>query len=51
MKVKDLAEYCKSVNINCDICDFKEACRNMSIFLEGLSPIGVIEFVEQNSEV
>ena len=46
MKVKELAEYCKSIEIDCYVCRYKEKCEKMTNILEEISPIGLIEFIE-----
>ena len=50
MKIKDLANYCKSIDIDCRICEHKENCREMLRHLEDQSPYGVVKMVETNME-
>lgn len=51
MKIKDMAVYCKSIEINCDICEHKRECEAMQSFLEDLSPYGVVKLVEENQDM
>lgn len=51
MKIKDMAVYCKSIEINCDICEHKRECKAMQCFLEDLSPYGVVKLVEENQDM
>ncbi len=51
MKLKDLAVYCKSIEINCDVCEHKSKCEEMQADLEDLSPYGVVKMVEDNKEI
>ena len=51
MKIKDMAVYCKSIEINCDICEHTEECRAMQADLEDLSPYGVVKMVENNKDI
>lgn len=50
MKIKDLAMYCKSIKINCEICKHQAECNNLQEFLIDLSPCGVIDLVKNNKD-
>ena len=51
MKIKDLATYCKSIEIDCDICEHKRECAKLQAFLEDQAPYGVVRLVEHNEEI
>lgn len=51
MKIRDLAKYCDSININCDICEHKRECESMQAFLEDLSPYGVVKLVVKDEDI
>lgn len=51
VKIKDMAVYCKSIEINCDICEHKRECEEMQSFLEDLSPYGVVQLVKENRDI
>ena len=48
MRIKELAEKCKEVNIDCDVCTCKEECNLLQHNLEDMSPFGLVEMVEEN---
>lgn len=50
MNIKELANYCKSIEIDCRKCEHKEKCREMQEHLEDLSPFGVVKMVESNMD-
>ena len=50
MTIKELAHYCKSINIDCDRCEHKSECQKMSAHLEDISPCGVVQMVEENRD-
>lgn len=51
MKIKELAKYCKSIEINCDICDHTSECERFTEKLEDISPYGAIELIEDNEDL
>lgn len=51
IQIKELAKYCNSININCSICEKKDACDSFTNIMEDLSPIGVVGFVNSNEEI
>lgn len=42
MNVKELGEYCNSININCDVCEHKKECEKFTNVIEEISPCGFI---------
>ena len=50
MKIRELATYCKSIDIDCDRCEHKDACKQMQSFLEDQSPYGLVKFVDENKD-
>ena len=50
MKIRELATYCKSIDIDCDKCEHKASCENLQNFLEDQSPYGLVRFVDDNSD-
>ena len=42
MNVKELGEYCNSIDINCDICEKKNECAKFTNLLEEISPCGFL---------
>lgn len=36
MTIREFAEYCKSINIDCDKCEKKELCQHMLCLLEDI---------------
>ena len=52
MKIKELAEYCKSIDIDCENCKYHELCnQKLPWRLEDISPYGLVELVESNEEL
>jgi hypothetical protein len=51
MKIQDLAVYCRTIEINCDICEHKRECKAMQAHLEDLSPYGVVKMVDNNENM
>lgn len=51
MKFSELANYCESIDINCDVCEHQKECKHMLTHLEDLSPKGVREMVEKDMEL
>lgn len=51
MKIRELADYCKSIIINCDKCIHKEKCDNMQNMLEDISPLGIVDMIDENEDV
>jgi len=50
MKIKELADYCKSVEIDCDKCEHKYICEKFVSAIEDASPFGIVEMVEENRD-
>lgn len=50
MTIKELAEYCRTIDIDCDKCEHKSECQKMSAYLEDISPYGVVQMVEENRD-
>ena len=50
MTIKELAEYCKTIEINCDKCGHKGECKKVSSYLEDISPYGIVQMVEENRD-
>ena len=48
ISLSKLAEYCKSIDIDCDVCDHKTECEKMSSSLEDISPYGLIKKVKED---
>lgn len=48
VSLSKLAEYCKSIEINCDICEHQKECKKMSSSLEDISPHGLIKKVKED---
>ncbi len=51
MKIRELADYCKSIELNCDKCIQKKKCDNMQNMLEDISPLGIVDMVDNNKDV
>lgn len=51
MKIRELAEYCCSIEIDCDKCENKAQCEEMGNILQDMSPFGVVAFVDENTEL
>jgi hypothetical protein len=51
MKLLELAEYCKKIEIDCDVCEHKSECdRFQSFVTDGASPYAVVEAVNNNRQ-
>lgn len=48
MKIRELAEKCKERNIKCADCPYEETCENLTKKLKTISPIGLVDMVEEN---
>ena len=46
--LSELANYCKSIEIDCDICEKQKECKRMLSALEDISPYGLIKLVNEN---
>lgn len=51
MKLVQLANYCETIEINCDICEHKKECEIFTYKLEEISPFGLIDLVNKNPEL
>ena len=48
VSLSKLAEYCQSIEINCDICEHQKECAKMLSSLEDISPYGLIKKVKED---
>lgn len=48
VSLSKLAEYCKSIDINCDVCEHQKECKKMSSSLEDISPYGLVKKVKED---
>lgn len=46
--LSELADYCKSIDIDCDVCTKQKECKKMLAALEDISPYGLIKLVNEN---
>ena len=46
--LSELADYCKSIDIDCDVCTKQAECKKMLAALEDISPYGLIKLVNSN---
>lgn len=51
MKIRELAEYCKSIDIDCDKCEYQAQCQQLAYKLEEISAFGVVELIDDNEEL
>lgn len=52
MRIRELAEYCESINIECDECEHRNLCeQSLPHMLEDIAPCGLVELVECNKEL
>lgn len=51
IRIKELAEYCNSINIDCSVCEKKGACMGFEARIEDISPIGLVGLVNGNEEI
>lgn len=51
IRIKELAEYCNSINIDCSVCEKKGACMKFEARIEDISPMGLVELVNSNEEI
>lgn len=47
MKIRKLGEYCKSIDIDCDICEKQSECKELTEQLEDVSPYGLVELLDE----
>ena len=50
MTIKELAEECKK-SVNCDECSCTKSCNILRDVLEDMSPMGLVEMVEENLNI
>lgn len=50
MKFSELAKYCESISINCDLCKCQKECSNCAEYVKELSPVGIEEMVKEDKE-
>ena len=48
VSLSELAEYCKSIDINCDICTHQKECKKMLSSLEDISPYGLLKKIKED---
>lgn len=51
MKIRELADYCKSININCDEYIHKKKCDNWEEVIAYASPVMIVDMVDKNKDV
>ena len=51
MKIRELAKYCESIDIDCDKCEHKKECQKLAYELDEISAIGVVELIDSNKEL
>lgn len=51
MKIRELADYCKSININCDECIHKKKCDNWEEVIAYATPVMIVDMVDKNKDV
>lgn len=51
IRIKELAKYCNLINIDCYICEKKDACDSFMNRIEDISPIGIVELVNSDKEI
>ena len=51
MKIRDLAEYCEAICIDCDNCVHTAECNNLQNELEDISPYSLIDILDRNVDI
>ena len=51
MKIRELAEYCKSISIDCSKCEHQAQCQQLAYELEEMSAFRVVELIDDNEEL
>lgn len=51
IKISELANYCKSIEVDCSICENKDACDAFSEKIEDISPKGLMELVNVDKTI
>lgn len=51
MKIRELAKYCESIDIDCDICEHKKECEDFNNRMKEISPYGMIEMADNGIEL
>jgi len=51
MKITELADYCKSIGIDCEECEHEDECKQLINKLEDISPFGLITLIEIDDEL
>ena len=51
MKIRELAKYCESIDIDCDVCANKKECDDFQYRLEDMSPFGVVGMIDNNIDL
>ena len=51
MQIMELATYCKENEIDCNTCKYALQCRLLLSKLEDISPIGLVEFIQNNGKI
>ena len=48
MRVRELMDYCKSIEIDCDKCEHQTQCNHLGELLVGLSPCVLGEMISND---
>lgn len=51
MEIRELAKKCKERNVECDNCPYVEECEQLTGILEDISPVGLINMVNENHKI
>lgn len=51
MTIRELANICKERNIDCDDCPHINECNTLTNKLEEISPMRLIELIDNNEEI
>ena len=48
MTIRELGKKCEEIDINCDICEYKEICdTKVQYILEDISPCGLLTILDK----
>lgn len=51
MKIRELADYCKEIEGDCNKCENKGFCKTMDYRIRYISPYGLVEMVDSNIDL
>jgi hypothetical protein len=51
MKIRELADYCIKIKIDCDKCENEGYCNTMQYRINQISPYGLVEIVDSNIDL